>query len=231
MPKTPEGKKRSSQNSLKHGMRANNVLILADESEEEYQETRHGWFASYEPEGYHETRLVEQVILNDWLLKRANRRMLETEAQVDAEDYWHRVELMQRYKTTAERAFYRALAAVEGLRKDHRNEWLMQERMLYRYDRKIASLRKEIAKKKAAGEKACRPAAPKSEAEAERHLDGALIAPGVDGSEGVVGRGDAGTGIVAGETGVDTPDLRVVGRIENFKTIRELYRFRKVEVL
>jgi hypothetical protein len=148
MPKTPEGKKRSSQNSLKHGMRAKNVLVLADESEEQYQETRRGWLKSFEPKGYHEMRLVEQLILNDWLLKRANRRLLEAEADVDAENDTenceHRMELMQRYKTTAERSFYRALAAAEALRKDQLREELIKERLTWRYDRKIASLREKV---------------------------------------------------------------------------------------
>jgi hypothetical protein len=150
MPKTPEGKKRSSQNSLKHGMRAKNVLVLADESEEQYQETRRGWLKSFEPKGYHEMRLVEQLILNDWLLKRANRRLLEAEADVDAENDTenceHRMELMQRYKTTAERSFYRALAAAEALRKDQLREELIKERLTWKYDRKAASLRKEVSR-------------------------------------------------------------------------------------
>jgi hypothetical protein len=132
------------------------MLLLAGESEETYQETRRGWLKSFEPTGYHEERLVEQVILNDWLLRRANRRMLEAEAAVDAENYEDRIERVQRYKTSAERAFYRALAAVESLRKDQLRERLIEERLTWKYDRKVASLREKMARlRRAGGENAC----------------------------------------------------------------------------
>ncbi len=163
-PKTPGGKERASRNSTTHGMRSKKVLILADETAEEYEETREGWLAEYEPEGYQQVRLVEQLILNDWLLKRANRRVLQTEAAlVGDEDNWHpadwvaeqehKLELMQRYKTTAERAFYRSLSAVEHLRKDILRERILNSKLLDKnselaketeqQSKKIAELEKE----------------------------------------------------------------------------------------
>jgi hypothetical protein len=159
MAKTPEGKKRSSQNAIRHGLRARNVLILPDETQEEYDATRRGWLATYEPDGYHETRLVEQLILNDWLLQRANRRMVETEASEDGGGDEHRVELMQRYKTANERAFYRALAAVEGLRKDILRNELLRDTLLAKNRRQIDELKKELA---------TRPRKPETELKPER---------------------------------------------------------------
>ena len=130
-PKTPEGKAQSSQNSTKHGCRAKKVLILPDETREEYDELRDGWMAEFQPEGHQERRMVEKLILNDWLQLRAERWLLQVEARVaeastDATEWsaeqHHQVGLMQRYKTTAERAFYRAWNAVQGLRKDFMRE-------------------------------------------------------------------------------------------------------------
>ncbi len=83
--------------------------------------------------GYQEERLVEILILNDWLLQRAQRRLWEAEAALcagpdqaldgDNRELWvaqkqHDLELKQRYKTSCERAFYRAWGVLQGLRKD-----------------------------------------------------------------------------------------------------------------
>ncbi len=144
MPKTPEGKKRSSQNATVHGLRSLQVTILPDETREGYDDTRDGWMAAFEPEGYHETRLVEQLILNDWLLKRANRRLLATEAEDPGLDREHRIELILRYKTTNERAFYRALSAIEGLRKDILRERIINTKILQQQSEEIADLRKRV---------------------------------------------------------------------------------------
>ncbi len=132
-PNTPEGKETSSQNSRKHGLCSKNALILADELPEDYEETHSGWYREFEPDGYYEIRLVDLLVRNDWLLKRAHSRLLEAEAAVvDGEENanpadWtaeqeHKVELMQRYKAAAERAFYRSLSAAEHLRKDRKRD-------------------------------------------------------------------------------------------------------------
>ena len=147
MPKTPEGKKRASQNACKHGLRSKSLLVLPGESEAAYEATRKGWTENYEPEGYHEMRLVEQLILNDWLLQRANRRMLEAEAAPVDEHYEHRLALMQRYKTSAERAFYRALGAMEALRKDRRYDELTLLRLTTMFERENARLRRQLGVK------------------------------------------------------------------------------------
>ena len=144
-PKTPAGKKRSSENSTAHGLRSTRPSILPDEAREEYDETRRGWIETYEPDGYHEVRLVEQLILNEWLLKRANRRLMEAEAEEDLTDEGeHRRELIQRYKTTSERAFYRALSAVEGLRKDILREKFLSTDLLKRKSEEIEELKKKL---------------------------------------------------------------------------------------
>lgn len=120
-PTTPEGKARSSRNAVKHGGRSQ-IKILPEESEEDYRRVQHGWTEEFGPEGYAEERLVENLIWNDWLLKRTQRLVMAAENQAGArgwaEEEFHQLELKLRYKTTAERSFYRAWEALRGLRKD-----------------------------------------------------------------------------------------------------------------
>ncbi len=113
-PKTPEGKARSSQNALKHGGRSE-TLILPGEEQADFDKVAEGWRKEFEPEGYQEERLVEILVRNDWFFQRADRRWQEAEAEGADQ---HTLELMQRYRTTAERSFFRALGALRGLRKD-----------------------------------------------------------------------------------------------------------------
>ncbi len=113
-PKTPEGKARSSRNSFKHGACAE-ALILPTESQEDFDRVVEEWRREFEPEGYQEERLVEILIQNDWFLRRADKAWHA--GQVEGNDQ-HTLELMQRYRTTAERSFYRAWGAVRSLRKD-----------------------------------------------------------------------------------------------------------------
>ncbi len=115
MGKTPEGKANSSKNALKHGMRAQSVLILPGETQEEYDKVVSGWNEYWEPADYQEEKLVETLIRNDWMHRRAQRWHLAAEAGAVGEDGlgpmdWtaeqrHNMELTQRYKTSAERAF------------------------------------------------------------------------------------------------------------------------------
>ncbi len=129
-PKTPDGKERSSQNSTDHGLRSTKFRILADESQEDFDDVERGWWTQFAPEDYEEDKLVRTLVLNDWLHQRAERRLLQVEATIAevsgidptqwTADQRHQIELIQRYKTTAERAFYRALAALQGLRRDFR---------------------------------------------------------------------------------------------------------------
>ncbi|HEX4165666.1 MAG TPA: hypothetical protein VHZ55_09330 [Bryobacteraceae bacterium] len=147
-PKTPEGKARASQNSTKHGV-LSEALILPDECREDYDKAARGWKERFRPDGYEEERLVELLVRNDWFLKRADRRWQEAERTLvalhgsdplkwTAEDR-HSLELLQRYRTTAERSFYRAWNAMRTLRKDRMK--LEDERNEYRFKWERAELR------------------------------------------------------------------------------------------
>ena len=127
MPNTPEGKDISSKNATKHGIFSKRI-ILEDESQDDYDRLIAGWYEQWEPADFQEKKLVDTLIRNDWWHQRAERRLFEAEAAIaertgiepqgwTAEDK-HLLENMQRYKTTMERAFYRAWSALQGLRKD-----------------------------------------------------------------------------------------------------------------
>ena len=82
----------------------------------------------------------------------ANRRLLEVEAGEQDAEYQHRVELIQRYRTTAERGFYRALNAAETLRKDRRRERWVIEALVDRLERDNARLRAKLGEQAGSGE-------------------------------------------------------------------------------
>ena len=116
-PKSPDGKGRSSQNARTHGV-LSKALILDDERLEDYQAVEHGWHTQFAPADYQEERLVEILVRNDWMLQRAERRYLEAQAGDWTPEQRHQLELMQRYRTAAERSFYRAWNALRGLKRD-----------------------------------------------------------------------------------------------------------------
>jgi hypothetical protein len=110
------------------------TLILPDESQEDFDRLAAGWRAEYGDDGQATTSLLERVIQNDWFLQRAERRYMEEEAELAAkagvsavgwsEEQHHKLELFLRYKTGAERSFYRAFHSLRGLRKDKIKEEL-----------------------------------------------------------------------------------------------------------
>jgi hypothetical protein len=110
-------------------------VIVGDERQEDFDRLAAGWRAEYEPEGQAGESLLERVILNDWLLRRAEGQYLDAEsvlAEVDplerTDEQQHKTQLYLRYRTTAERSFYRAFYALRGLRKDKVKEELDVEK-------------------------------------------------------------------------------------------------------
>jgi hypothetical protein len=157
-PKSDEGKKNSSKNATRHGVLSKR-LILPGESQEQFDEMRDGWWTEYQPEGYAEERLVTLLIHNDWFLQRAMRALAEAEAQLfGAEEFdpadWSEaqrahLQAMQRYKNTAERSFYRSLAAVQDLRRDRvslAKELAREEQRTRKLERELEHFRKEPPK-------------------------------------------------------------------------------------
>lgn len=76
-PVTEEGKARSAQNSLKHGL-SSSTVVLATESKEEYDQLLFDYIRLYQPVGPIETDLVHEIAATRWRLRRIVR--IETAA-------------------------------------------------------------------------------------------------------------------------------------------------------
>lgn len=134
---SPAGRQRSSRNALKHGL-CSDILILPDESEEEFNDLFQGWLDDYDPRTQIGRGLVVRAARAEWRLLRALRRYDEAEQSVydDTPDPMHwteehhkTIERFTRYRITEERAFARALNMLEHLRKSRRQEAAAQQRI------------------------------------------------------------------------------------------------------
>jgi hypothetical protein len=82
-PITPEGKARSSQNALRHGLTANSPT-LPTESEDDFQNLLDAYLDSYHPAGAVEMELVQTLAITRWRLRRVGTIescMLENEME------------------------------------------------------------------------------------------------------------------------------------------------------
>ena len=71
-PKTPEGKKRSSLNSLIHGLRSNEV-VLPGEDPAAFEAERAAWFEDWKPLSHTRAVLVERAAIASWRCRRCVR--------------------------------------------------------------------------------------------------------------------------------------------------------------
>jgi hypothetical protein len=106
-------------------------IIIGEEKQEDFDRLAAGWRAEYEPDGQAAESLLKRVILADWFLERAESAYMEMEAELGdvplltrTAEQQRQLELYLRYKTSAERSFYRAFQALRGLRKDRNREEL-----------------------------------------------------------------------------------------------------------
>jgi hypothetical protein len=76
-PKTPEGKSRSAQNALKHGLRAQTFVVLPEENAAEFRAHAAALIAELAPVGALESVLAERVAVATWRLARADRIEVE----------------------------------------------------------------------------------------------------------------------------------------------------------
>ena len=74
-PKTPRGKRASSRNALRHGLRAKSV-VMPGENPEDFEALRQSFIEHYQPAGLVEEDLVEQIAVCTWRRKRAT--LIET---------------------------------------------------------------------------------------------------------------------------------------------------------
>jgi hypothetical protein len=127
-PKSPEGKARSAQNALKHGLRAQKYVVLPEEDAAEFAELEAAMIAELAPVGALQTVLARRVAVAAWRLARADR--IETE--LFAERSWgaganpglamirdgngtRSFETLLRYRGAAMAEFWRALRTLKAL--------------------------------------------------------------------------------------------------------------------
>ena len=75
-PITPEGREKSSRNSLKHGYTAVNIYLLDCDDPDEFQKMEDDYAATYQPASRVEQDLVDEMVASSWRLNRI--RMIET---------------------------------------------------------------------------------------------------------------------------------------------------------
>jgi hypothetical protein len=69
-PKTPEGKRRSSLNAIKHGF-FSNLVLLSNESELDYEIHKTSYEQRFEPADHVERDVLDQLVAASWRLRRA----------------------------------------------------------------------------------------------------------------------------------------------------------------
>ena len=133
-PKTPEGKARSAQNALKHGMRARKYLVLPQEDAAAFAALETAILAELAPIGTLQTLLARRVAVAAWRLERADRleaEVLESRSYEGANagvalirdgNGTRSFETLMRYRNAAMAEFWRALRALKALQAEHAEE-------------------------------------------------------------------------------------------------------------
>lgn len=128
-PRTKVGKEASSGNALRHGLRAQQVLVF-DETPDDFTGFHEALHASLAPADAIEEHFAEQVILSAWRLRRAsraeaaflngkakNRQQWEgpnpTYPLVVCDQASAEMVSLARYESSIERSFHRAYASLE----------------------------------------------------------------------------------------------------------------------
>jgi hypothetical protein len=133
-PQTEAGKQRSSLNSFKHGLTSSKV-VLPGEDPAEYDAFRAGILEECAPANSTEQILAEELSAAGWRLNRARavetevlKKLMGEKASSNAAlatvflEKPKEFERLQRYLTSIERAYYRALNKLEKLQKERRAE-------------------------------------------------------------------------------------------------------------
>jgi hypothetical protein len=126
-PRSPEGKARSARNALKHGMRAQNYVVLPEEDGAEFAELEAALTLELAPVGALQAVLARRVAVAAWRLARADR----IEVELFEERSWgdggvgialirdgngtRSFETLLRYRGAAMAEFMRALRTLKAL--------------------------------------------------------------------------------------------------------------------
>ena len=119
-PKTEEGKTRSRENALKHGL-ASGRLFIEGENREEFYELKRALRQEHKPRGITEDLLIEKMALSFWLSRRAivwQGASIDTEPGAPPQN----LAMLIRYQTANDRAFYKALETLRALQKERKQQ-------------------------------------------------------------------------------------------------------------
>jgi hypothetical protein len=150
-PVTAEGKTRSSQNAIKHGLAADPGMLMATEHDDNYDQLLQGYMDTYQPANGPEHDLVCQIVTASWKLRRigrieANLIEVQIDNQIkqlneDEEETGGRLEarafrnlaagrsvdLLLRYAAAARRAYDAALKTLRDLQRERRKSEIQNE--------------------------------------------------------------------------------------------------------
>jgi hypothetical protein len=126
-PRTAEGKARSSQNALRHGLCAKKFLLLPDDSRAQFEALEAALLDDLAPEGALQILLAHRLIAAAWRLQRADRLELELLRAPDALHadggplrHWsvaRTLPTLVRYRNASQSEFFRALKALEAIQR------------------------------------------------------------------------------------------------------------------
>jgi hypothetical protein len=140
-PRSGAGKEKSSRNAATHGLTCKKFFLIPDETEEEFLAHAQIWADEYAADSSPAIQaLLQDLVEAHWLQKRASRRMFESEsalamAETDrdssemADQIFKRLRNIQRYKTSYENSFQRALRAIEAFRKNRLAQRISDSRL------------------------------------------------------------------------------------------------------
>jgi hypothetical protein len=121
-PRTEAGKAVSSRNAVKHNLCSKR---LTGTDLDEFNAIRAKFENEWEPSTETEKLLLDQMALSQWRMDRA--LSLEMNAFDDDHIDQQLLALALRYRTTAERSFYKALSELQRLRKNIQEDALRQQ--------------------------------------------------------------------------------------------------------
>jgi hypothetical protein len=116
-PKTPAGKAASSMNALKHGLRAQKIVMLPGESEDDFADLCARLHEQYQPQTPAEQDLVEQAAVSQWKLARAET--LENDCYQTTADPIARTVILNRMsqiQSRFERSYFKAYKELERIK-------------------------------------------------------------------------------------------------------------------
>ena len=127
-PRTADGKARSAQNALKHGLPAQKFVVLPEEDAQAYEAHQAALLGELAPEGTLQTLLARRVVAAAWRLERAERmevKLFENQRHPERDDLGlalirdangaRAFPILLRYRGAAEAGLWRALKALKAL--------------------------------------------------------------------------------------------------------------------